>query len=385
MRTESPRVFVPPADFSAFGADVWLNCAHQGPLPVCAAEAVARATEWKQRPFELTAERFREVPARLRRALERLIGADADTVVLGNSASYGLHLIASALKWSSGDEVLVMDTDFPSDILPWLRLENRGVSVRRERPHRHVFDVDEIAALLSQRTRLLCLTWVHSFSGWAIDLDAIGRLCQANGVTFVVNGSQGVGARPFDVATMAVDAVVSVGFKWLCGPYGTGFCWIRPSLREQLVPPKAYWLSMLTADDLSGTIDVRLRQDSRVQVFDLFGTANFLNFVPWTASVEYLLQLGIPAIAEYDQTLVDRLLDRLDRDRYDVISPMEGPRRSTLVVIRHRIDDRTARASDALRAARIHVAMRSGSIRLSPHFFNSADDIDGAVDVLNAV
>jgi cysteine desulfurase/selenocysteine lyase len=208
-------------DFAAFSDDVWLNCAHQGPLPLVAAQAAERAIEWKKLPYELTAERFSETPALLRQAISRLIHADGEDVTLANSASYGLHVIARGIRWSVGDEVIVMEGDFPSDILPWLLLEARGVTVRRVRPRGYVFEPDELAAVIGSKTRLVCLTWVHSFSGWAIDLDAVGAVCKERGVTFIVNGSQAVGARPLDVQAASVDAVISVGFKWLCGPYGT--------------------------------------------------------------------------------------------------------------------------------------------------------------------
>jgi hypothetical protein len=92
-----------------------------------------------------------------------------------------------------------------------------------------------------------------------------------------------------------VDALVSAGFKWLCGPYGTGFCWISRQLRERLEPPKAYWLSMLTQEDLARPLDVRLKTGLGVRAFDVFGTANFFNFVAWTASLELLLERGVEA------------------------------------------------------------------------------------------
>src|SRR5262249_57328870 len=99
-------------------------------------------------------------------------------------------------------------------------------------------------------TKVFCATLVHSFSGYAVDAQALGEVCRARGVKFVLNASQALGARPFNVKDTPVDAVVSVGFKWMCGPYGTGFCWLRPELRESLKRTQAYWLSMQTADEL---------------------------------------------------------------------------------------------------------------------------------------
>jgi cysteine desulfurase / selenocysteine lyase len=372
-------------DFAAFDGHVWLNCAHQGPLPVRAARAAEDAISWKSVPHRLTPERFGGVPDRLRRTLSRLIGGQPEDIVLGNSASYGLHLVANGLRWRAGDEVLVMGSDFPSDILPWLRLESQGVTVRRLRPTGQVLEPDEIAAEIRTATRVLCLTWVHSFSGWTIDLHAIGALCRDHNIVFVLNASQAIGARPLDVSTTPVDAVVSVGFKWLCGPYGTGFCWLRPGLRSQLVSGKAYWLSMLTADDLARPLDVQYTPSSSSRAFDVFGTANFFNFVPWTAAIEYLSEYGIARVAEYDQSLVGRLLERIDRARYTIVSPLEGPRRSTLVVVTHREASRNEAAYAALKQANIHVAMRAGSLRLAPHLYNSLEDIDAAATVMNRI
>src|SRR5579884_4196315 len=169
------------ADFGPFGDRVWLNCAHQGPLPRVAVEEAHEAVAWKVRPYELTAERFAGVPARLRRALGRLLGVPTDEVILGNSASYGLHLLANGLPWREGDEVPLVRGDFPSVLLPWLGLEGRGVRARYVRPARHLPDPDELAAALTPRTRVFCCTWVHSFSGVACDLQALGAACRANG------------------------------------------------------------------------------------------------------------------------------------------------------------------------------------------------------------
>jgi cysteine desulfurase / selenocysteine lyase len=371
------------AAFRRDDGHVWLNCAHQGPLPSAAADALAEALGWKLAPYELTAEKFRSVPERLRKSLAHLIGAEPDEVILANSASYGLHLIANGLGLQDGDEVLVMATDFPSDILPWLRLQRDGVIVTRLRPRGHVLEPDEIRDHINARVRVLCLTWVHSFSGWTIDLEAIGSLCRDHGILFVVNASQAIGARPLDVKTMPVDALVSVGFKWLCGPYGTGFCWIRKELLARLEPLQAYWLAVLSADDLARSVDARLPEANGCRAFDVFGTANFFNFVPWNAAIDYLSTAGIAAIADYDQQLIQKLVDGLDRRRFVISSPRSGPRRSTLLVLSDRAQDRNATLHESLSAAGIHVALRADRLRISPHLYNTYADVDRALTILH--
>ena len=372
--------------FGDFAGRTWLNTAHQGALPLVAAQEAGEAVSWKLAPHELTGERFADVPRRLRAALGSLVNAPVDEIVLANSASYGLHLIANSYPWRAGDEILVMAGDFPSDILPWLMIARRcGVRVSRIKPRNHVVAPDELEAAITPRTRLFCTTWVHSFSGFAIDLEALGAICRSRDVTFVLNGSQALGARSIDVCRAPLDALTCAGWKWLCGPYGTGFCWIRARLRERLQPIKAYWLAMQTADDLAKEIvDAELRDGLGMQAFDIFATANFFNFKPWAAAIEYLLGVGVESILAHDKNLVEGFVKGLDFDRFDLLSPCEsGPRCSTLVFFSHRERARNPVVYRALADAGIDIALRGGLLRLSPHLYNSPADIDRALAVLN--
>ncbi|MCG8347733.1 MAG: aminotransferase class V-fold PLP-dependent enzyme [Chloroflexales bacterium] len=374
-------------DFGSFNGRTWLNCAHQGPLPRIAAEEAREAIDWKIAPYELTTERFNSVPARLKSALAQLVGASENEIILGNSASYGLHLLANGIPWRQGDEVLVVAGDFPSDILPWLRLEKQGVRVRLLRPQSPLPDPAELRGAISSRTRLFCTTWVHSFSGFAADLDGLGSVCRQHGVTFVVNASQALGARSLDVRVVPLDAVVSVGFKWLCGPYGTGFCWIKPDLLESLQYNQAYWLAKMTADDLGREGgEVHLPEGlPTARTYNVFGTANFFNFKPWAASVEYLLKQGIERIAIYDQRLVEQFVSGINPKKYDLTSPLSGETRSTLVFISHRDAMHNNEIHLKLKAAGIEAAYRRGKLRFSPHLYNTSADISKALAVLNAI
>lgn len=379
-------------DFDAFEGRAWINCAHQGALPAAAAEAARKAIEWKRAPHRLTTGRFEGVPRRLRAALARLLNAPETEISIANSASYGLHLLANGMPLQAGDEVLLMEGDFPSNVLPWLAHQRHGVAVRQLRPHQAVLEADEVAEALTPSTRVVCLSWVHSFSGWVLDIERIAEACRANGTWLLVNASQGLGARPLDVRAFGADAVISVGHKWLCGPYATGLLWMRPELRAALQVNRCYWLSLQTADDLANPdrplvpdIDLASRR------FDQFGTANFFNFTAWTAAVEYLLACGTEAVRDHSQGLVQRLIDGLDddrlADRYELFSPRSGPRRSALVFLGHRSlngrqPETNSRIYQRLQEAGVDVALRNGRLRVSPHVFNEARDIDRLLDVL---
>jgi selenocysteine lyase/cysteine desulfurase len=240
-------------------------------------------------------------------------------------------------------------------------------------------------AAITSRTRLFCTTLVHSLSGHAIDAETLGSICRHHEIAFVLNASQALGARPLDLQEMPVDALTCAGFKWLCGPYGTGFCWLRPALRRTLRPTKAYWLAMLTAADLGkDVVPVDVPDDLGPKAYDVFGTANFFNAVPFTAAIQHMLSSGLDAIEAHDQRLVDCFLDGLGRRSYEVISPVERTRRrSTLIFFSHRDRTRNRSIHEALTNAGVHLAFRSGSLRLSPHLYNSTEDIERALRVLH--
>ena len=149
---------------------------------------------------------------------------------------------------------------------------------------------------------------------------------------------------------------------------------------------QAYWLAQMTADDL-GKEHCELCLPAgppTTRSCDVFGTANFFNFKPWAVAVEYLLGVGIERIAEYDQRLVQHLLDGLDPAKFDVLSPREPTRRSTLVFLAHKERDRNRLLHARLRDEGVDVAYRRGMLRLAPHLYNTREDIDRALALLHA-
>lgn len=371
-------------DFDLPDDRVWLNAAHQGPLPLSAARRIEEMIRWKTRPHHLQpASAFTNLPRDTRNAVSRLLEADPGQITLANGASYGLHLIANGLRLVAGDQVVVAANDFPSDILPWKRLENRGVDVMMIRPKQEVVTADEVAAAVGPSTKVVCLTWVHSFSGQVIDLDSIGEICRSAGAWFVVNGSQGVGAMPMSVDQHPIDALVSVGFKWVCGPYATGFCWLSPPLDDALEPQKLYWLNALTTDDLEREIDYEdlnvLRRTDHGR-HDIFCPANFLNFAGLLEALRLLERVGIESVAAHNQRLVDHFLGLLDHSRFDVMSRGKG-QLSSILFLDSRAEPLETVVS-RLESEKIDVSIRRGMIRLSPHFYNTDEDIELAASAL---
>jgi selenocysteine lyase/cysteine desulfurase len=372
-------------NFGPFGEVAWINAAHQGALPKLAVAAAEEAINWKRSPYPMINSRiFSEVPQRQREALGLLINCPAEDIIIGNSASYGLHLLANGIRWQQGDEVLVVEGDFPATILPWMGLTNRGVTVRSVSMENGKLNPEALDRAIQQKTKVFCASWVFSFWGSRLNLPSISDVCRAKGVKVVLNCSQGVGGIPFDVCQGYADSLTCVGFKWLCGPYGTGFCWFEPELRESLDYNQAYWLAMQTAEDLKDAQNMPvIKNDLGARKYDVFGTASFFNIKPWTETVKLLLEIGIDNIWDYNQSFIQRLIDGLDSDSFEVISPTDPAERSNILIISHRDAARNQILYDTLLQHQIFISLRIGRLRFSPHLYNTFEEINRALAILN--
>lgn len=370
-------------DFGPFDENrTWLNCASEGPMPKTALGALAEAGEWKRKPYLLTHKRFRDVPERLKTALAALISAEAQDIILGNSATYGIHLLANGLPLAAGDEVLVMQNDFPTDILPWLGLQKKGVVIKQIPSAGPVVSPEELEAAVTARTRVICLSHVHTFSGHILDVQEVAALCRKHGIRFILNLSQSAGNREVSVGDLGADAVTCAAFKWLCGPYGTGFCWIKPEVRVLLEYNQNYWINTMTDDELKSDGRLELSTDKSARRWDVFGTANFFNFYPLSVSVEYLLSVGIEKVKAHNDRLQDLFLAGLDRDAWDLVSPEDRGGRSALICFSHKQAGRNEEIFRELVRQGIYPALWKGILRISPHIFNTDEDIRRLLEAL---
>ena len=370
-------------DFSLKSQHTWFNVASEGPLPKVAVNALQEAIEWKKAPHLLTIAKFQQVPVELKKTIARLINVDWHDVILGNSATYGLHLLANGLEFKAGDEIILLQNDFPTDILPWLSLQQKGVIVHQLKAREHVLTPLEIEKAINGRTKLVCLPLIHSFTGFKQDIKAIGKLCRSQGILCVVNLSQATGAFEIDLGLWEVDAVICAGYKWLLGPYGTGFCWIRKEARERLNYAHNYWVSLMDEKSLSSEGPINLKEDHSARRYDVFGTANFFNYVPWRVSMEYLLSIGLDKVNKHNQMLVDQMVDGLDQRCFDLLSPRPQKDRTNIMVFSYKDASQNPRLFEFLREEGFYLALWRNKLRLSPHIYNTPQEIKGLLKALN--
>lgn len=372
-------------DFGPFKGKAWINASSIGAMPRVAQKAAQKAIKLNVIPYKLSEEIFQEVPKNLKIALGQLIDAPVNEIILGNSASYGIHLWANGIPLNKGDEVLLVKGDFPATILPWIYLQKQGISVREIIPEGPTLNVSDVEKAITSNTKVLGATWIDSFTGYQLDAQAIGNLCHKHDILFLLNITQGLGDRSFDISRNPVDGITCTGYKWLCGPYATGFCWMKLDLINSLEYNQAYWISMQGDRDLDKIREYQILSNLGAAKFDVFGTANLFNFIPWTECINYFLKHGLHSIKEHNAQLVDQFLTGLDRSKYVIHSPLEKDQRTAILIVSHHKPDRNKAIFKLLQEHNVFISFREGFLRFSPHLYNTPADIEKALKVLNTV
>lgn len=367
--------------WAARGDAIYLNNASTGPLPARTVTAVTEFTTRRAAPHRLRdGEQFATV-ARVRELAAQLIGAGADEIACMPNTSYGLNLAARALPLGAGDVVVTFDKEFPANVYPWMALAARGVRLELVPcgPDGLPDEPALLAALDRPEVRALTVSWVQFGTGYAADLAALGAACRAHGKLFVVDAIQGLGARTLDVRAAHVDVLACGAQKWLMAPWGTGFAYVRRELVAAMTPGDVGWLAVRHGEDYTRLTDYDLTLHDDARRFEVL-TLAYHDFAGLVASLELVHELGPGAVAAHVASLADRIVRWADgRDDVRLVTPADPARRAGVLALRPRDP---AAAARRLAAAGVTHSVREGAVRLSPHGYNTADEVDTALAAL---
>jgi cysteine desulfurase / selenocysteine lyase len=383
------------AEFPWANRALYFDAASFGPLPLRSLRAVESLSRRKHEAYRLPHREMGETLAHARAALARLVGAVPEEIALGPNTTHGLALAADLLTrpadaggWNCDGRrtILLSDREFPANVYPWMALEREGFHCERL-PCDGLGRPDE-PAMLERLDRgdvaVLAVSAVQFASGYRADLDALGAACARHGTMFVVDAIQALGAVPLDVHGCGVDILACGGQKWLCGPFGSGFAYLRRDLTSVIEPSFPGWTAFTPSADFSRLLDYRYDLVADARRFEL-GTLGFQEVAGLTAAVELILEIGVEAIWRRIQTVQQPILDwAAERDDVRVASEQEPRHRSGILSLGTPVPDQV---HAALVEAGVTCALREGSVRLSPHFYNTpaegervATIIRGAVD-----
>jgi selenocysteine lyase/cysteine desulfurase len=358
----------------------YLNNASIGAMPRRSVDALNAFNTARAEPFRLTLEHEWGTTRRARELAARLIGATPDEIALVPNTSGGINLAALTLPLSPGDVVLSPDKEFPANVYPWMARHRSGVRLEQLPVVSDLPDEEALLRALERpEVRVLAISWVGFAHGYRADLERLGDACRANDVYLVVDGIQGLGPLALDVKRAHVDIFACGAQKWLMSPWGTGFVYVRPELVRQLQPAAVGWLAVKGSDDLSHLTDYDLTWRDDARRFEV-NTLNAQDYAAFNASVELLLELGPPEVERHVAALLDAAIDWVaDRDDVRLVTPAARAHRAGILSV---VPRDPVEASKRLRRARVWHALRESAIRLSPHCWNTREEVLRALAVM---
>lgn len=360
------------AQFPVTAAWAFLDHAAVAPLPAPAVAALREYAESVAAHGVTAVGRWVGRMAQVRALAARLIGADdPNDVYFVPNTTHGIGVVAEGFPWRPGDNVVLAAEEYPANQYPWMNLTHRGVEVRAVPSRGSRVEIDDLRAAMDARTRVLSASAVQFASGFRTDLDALGELCRARGVFFFVDAIQALGAFPMDVRRTPVDALAADSHKWLLGPEGAGFGYIRREWVERLHPIGVGAFSVENPLAFS-TIEFRLKPHAGRWEG---GALNVGGLSAMGASIDLLLGAGVANVARRVLELTDRLCDRALARGWQVFSSRAPAERSGIVSLVHPALP-PEEVVKRCRAAGVAVNARGGRVRVSPHAYNTEGEIE---------
>ncbi len=368
---------LPRAEFPVTEKCAYLNHAATGVPPRATRDAIVAFAAAQSEGGVLGTSPYELRMPSLRERLASFIGAKARDVTFLRNTSEGANVLALGLDWRHGDEIVLCDNEFPANAVPWVALQGRGVNVRFIPTAQERMTPDTLLRSVSSRTRAVAVSWVSFGDGYRHDLPALAEIAHRAGAWFFVDGIQGLGAFPLDVVASGADAFYGGGQKWLLALQGIGFLYVCPRLQERLRVGMPGWRALADMWDFLNYDQPYANDASRFEG----GTPNFIGALSLATSIEFLERYDREAVAAHILALTDRLADGLRRLGADVQSQRGAGLSSGIVSFSVPGRD-PVEIGRALQRAGVVTTYRKSGVRVSPHGYNTAEEIDRLLEAV---
>jgi selenocysteine lyase/cysteine desulfurase len=356
----------------------YFNCASLAPQLRSAREAAESAWRRCAQPWLIRADDWFTEAEERRALFARLAGVDADGVALVPATSYGLAVAAANLTAAPGQRVLVLAEDYPSNYYTWQRFARRtGATLAAVARTDGQTWAEALLEALDERTAVVAVLAVHWTDGALVDLDAVAARARAVGAAVVVDASQALGAMPLDLAAARPDFLVSVGYKWLLGPFGLGYLYVAPQHRDG-VPLEENWISRLGSQDFTRLVDFQDRYQPGARRFDVGQRTHFETTPMAIAALRQLLDWEVPRVAATLRQTTDRIEEQVRALGLGLTSPDRGPHLLGILLPA----PARRRVAAALTRAGVFAGLRGSSLRVSPHLWTTGEDVGRLVVAL---
>lgn len=358
----------------------YLNCSYLSPLLRSVEEAGIQGVRGKRHPWNVKPNDFFEDSDIVRNEFSKLIQSDNPLqIALMPSVSYGMATVAKNLPLKKGGEIVIAGEQFPSNVYSWMRYsKDYDCSLKIVEPpadfnNRGKKWNQRILESISDDTILVTLGSVHWTDGTRFDLEEIGKLAHEKDALFVLDGTQSVGALPFDINTNQPDALICAAYKWLMGPYGSALGYFGPRLLDG-VPLEEGWIVRKKSENFGGLVDYEEEYQPGALRFDMGERSHFINLPMVAAALKQVNEWTPEAIQSYCQNLCSETIQELQEHGFQIED--EKWRGHHMFGIRLPNHISLEKLSNKFDEHHIHVSIRGSSVRVSPHLYNRNKDLD---------
>ena len=365
---------------------VYLNHASDGPLPRPVARTLYTYIDDTSNFGNVNFARWLEHERGAHRRMASMIHVRPDQVAMTASTGDGLMMIAGGLRWQPGDMIISAECEFPSNIYPWLNLQNQGVQVHLVKMRENRVAVEDVLSSIIERTRLVSLSLVEFSTGYRNNIATIARYCHERGIICGIDAAQALGALDIDVQTLGIDYLAAVSHKWLLSPQTTGILYVADDLLAQLHIAHRGWFSVEAPYDFFNYEQPLKAGTARFE----HSSPNSLPIIGLDAALGVFecIDGGMAAVEERISGLTSHAISGLERLGYPVVSPQGEGERSGIVCFKLHPEYPAIsplQLVDELALRKIHVAARSDVVRVSPHFYNTLEEFDALLNALDDI
>lgn len=358
---------------------IYFNHAAIGPLSISVTnkleEFIRQRSEGSIDVYDI----FLEAQKSAKEKLGKILNVEPARVSLAENVSSALSIVAQGLKWKAGDRIILNDMEFPSNVYPFLNLKKEGVEVDFVKSTDGKILFDDIEKFVTARTKLISISLVQFVSGFRADIEMIGELCKQKGIIFCIDGIQGIGAINTDIKKYNADFIAGGSQKWLMGLQGASFFYISKSLQDKITPKIVGWTSVAKPWELLN-YDLTFREGA-----DRFqnGTMNAIGVYAMNETLNLFESVGMENIEEHVLSNSEYFINELiNIGVKPILAGAERKNLSGIVTFSHQ---KAELVFDELKQRNIVCAMREGKIRLSPHFYNTKEEIEFVVSELRQI
>ncbi|NOQ20715.1 MAG: aminotransferase class V-fold PLP-dependent enzyme [Desulfobacterales bacterium] len=351
----------------------YLNCAYLSPQLRSVTAAGLKSVSSKEAPWLLTPPDFFTLTEQTRSLFAELIDARANDIAIIPAVSYGVSVATLNVKLEANQAVVVLEDQFPSNVYPWRELvREKGAKLKTvARPQ----DDDWTAALMDhidENTAVVAIAGCHWTDGCIIDLVKLGQRCREINAALVIDATQSLGALPLSVFEVQPDFVIAASYKWLLGPYSLGFMYVNPNYHDG-IPLEYNWINRKHSEDFAGLVKYRNDFQTGARRFDVGERSNFALMPMAFAALRQILDWQVPETASTLAGLTEEIAQRAtDLDLNVAPTHLRAGHMLGIRFPEGVPDD----LIDRFAQNKIYVSVRGNSIRISPHLYNTKEDID---------